>query len=184
MAAFVLSSILELSDCMNIKSLIQQIESYKVDYVSNKNQICTRLVRNISNWNRKKEENVDLNNKRTHYLKIDRDTASYKINVLLDDVESDEDNNIGNLLNNPDTKFLLIKNLENDKVPADEQSNNVLILEANVHLVEDVKSEVNHEVNAVEAEHEIIEKEKSKEKEKAKKQKYMKCKWNRRSAQN
>ena len=49
MAAFVLSSILELSDCMNIKSLIQQIESYKVDYVSNKNQICTRLVRNISN---------------------------------------------------------------------------------------------------------------------------------------
>ena len=41
---------------------------------------------------------------------------------------------------NLDTKFVLKKNLEIDLVP-DEQSNNVLIPGANIHLVENAESE-------------------------------------------
>ena len=39
---------------------------------------------------------MDSNNKRKDYVKIDRDTESKKINALLDEAESDEENDIDN----------------------------------------------------------------------------------------
>ena len=49
---------------------------------------------------------------------------------------------------NPDTEFVLKKNLENDLVP-DEQQNDALIPEANIHLVKGAESEANDEENNV-----------------------------------
>ena len=66
-----------------------------------------------------------------------------------------------------DAEFVLEDNLEN-YIVLNEQSNNMLILEVNMHLVEDAKSEVNDKENNVESEQEITKKGKSKRKEKPK----------------
>ena len=84
---------------------------------------------------------MDLNNKGKHYVKIYRDTDSNNIYALVDEVESHEENDIDNLLNNPDTESVLGKYSEND-IP-DEQSNNVLIPEVIIHLVKDAEFGVN-----------------------------------------
>ena len=84
---------------------------------------------------------MDLNNKGKHYVKIYRDTDSNNIYALVDEVESHEENDIVNLLNNPDTESVLGKYSEND-IP-DEQSNNVLIPEVIIHLVKDAEFGVN-----------------------------------------
>ena len=59
-------------------------------------------------------------------MKIDRDTKSDKMYTLLDVLQSDEEDDIENLLNKSDNDFTLEKNLEHDIVP-NEKSNNVLI---------------------------------------------------------
>lgn len=64
------------------------------------------------------------------------------------DKEDDNDN----LLNNLDMEFKFEKNLENNIVP-DEQSNNVLIPETNINIVEEPK--VNDKENNVKSEQEI-----------------------------
>ena len=94
---------------------------------------------------------MDLNNKREHYSKLDRDTASKKIYVLLDEVESNEEDHTDNILNNLDNNFVTIKNLENNIV-LDEQPNNLLIPEANIYLNEETECEVNDEENELEQE--------------------------------
>lgn len=66
-----------------------------------------------------------------------------------------------------DAEFVLEDNLEN-YIVLNEQSNNMLIPEVNMHLVEDAKSEVNDKENNVESEQEITKKGKSKRKEKPK----------------
>ena len=70
---------------------------------------------------------MNFNNKRKHYSKTDIGTASDKIHVLTDEVETDEKDDTDNLLNNLEYDFVLAKNLEDCIVP-DEQSNNVLMM--------------------------------------------------------
>ena len=67
---------------------------------------------------------------------------------------------------------------------ADEQSNNVLIPEANIHLVKDLEYEVNDEEKNVELEKEVTKKGKCKGKEKAKKKKDFEFKWRKRPTPN
>lgn len=74
------------------------------------------------------------------------------------DKEDDNDN----LLNNLDMEFKFEKNLENNIVP-DEQSNNVLIPDANIHLVVDIESELNGKVNNVQLDQELTKKRNCKE---------------------
>ena len=62
----------------------------------------------------------------------------------------------------------------------DDQSNNVLIQDANIHLVEDTEPEVNDAENDVKLEQEITKKRKGKGKEKAKKKKDIELKWSKR----
>ena len=66
----------------------------------------------------------------------------------------------------------------------DEQSNSMLIPEANIHLVKEAESVVNDKEKNVKSEQEITKKGKSKGKEKAKKKKHMELKWGKRSKSN
>ena len=50
---------------------------------------------------------MDLNNKSKKYVKIDRETGSDEIFALLDQVESDLEDDTDNLMNNSDTNFTL-----------------------------------------------------------------------------
>ena len=73
----------------------------------------------------------------------------------MDNVESNEKDDIGSLLNKSGTEFVLKKNLENDLVQ-DKKSNNVLIVEANIQLAEN--TDVNYEENNVKLEQELTKK--------------------------
>ena len=73
---------------------------------------------------------MDLNNKRKNYVKIDRETGSYEIIALLDEVRSDPENDIDNLMNDSDTEFVLKESLENE-LNSDDDSLNLIVLEAN-----------------------------------------------------
>ena len=73
---------------------------------------------------------MDLNNKRKNYVKIDRETGSYEIIALLDEVRSDPENDIDNLMNDSDTEFVLKESLENE-LNSDDDPLNLLVLEAN-----------------------------------------------------
>ena len=64
------------------------------------------------------------------------------------------------------------------------QSNNVLIPEANIHLVEDTESEVNNQGNNVDSEQETSQKGKDKGKDKTKKKKDIVFKWSKRPMSN
>ena len=50
---------------------------------------------------------MDLNNKRKMYVKVYRETGSDDIFALLDKVNSDLEDDIDNLMNNSNAKFLL-----------------------------------------------------------------------------
>ena len=50
---------------------------------------------------------MDLNNKWKKYVKIDRKTVSDAIFALLDEVNKELENEIGNLMNDIDTGFVL-----------------------------------------------------------------------------
>ena len=63
----------------------------------------------ISVWSKETVINMDLNNKRKHYVKIDSTTSSDKILALLEEVESNDEDDIENLMNDSDTEFLLKK---------------------------------------------------------------------------
>ena len=73
----------------------------------------------------------------------------------MDNVESNEKDDIGSSLNNSGTDIVLKKNLENDLVQ-DEKSNNLLIVEANIQLAEN--TDVNDEENNVKLEQELTKK--------------------------
>lgn len=135
MAAFVLNSTSELSYCMIIKSFIKQIMLHQVDQQIKFKFICVQFLILADERQSKEEENMILNKKRKRYVKRDRDTESDELYASLDEVESNE-------------KESGYQNLENDLVP-DEQQNDALIPEANIHLVKGAESEANDEENNV-----------------------------------
>ena len=72
LTTFVFSGTLELSDCMIMKSFIQQIILlfYNVDYQTKFKFTCVQFI--ILASERKEKENIELNNKRKHYAKTDK----------------------------------------------------------------------------------------------------------------
>ena len=56
---------------------------------------------------------MDWNSWWKRYVKIDRETGIDEILPLLDEVNSDQEDGINNLINNSDTEFGLKKSLEN-----------------------------------------------------------------------
>ena len=80
---------------------------------------------------------------------------------MLDKVNGDLEDDIDNLMNNSDTKFLLEEILENE-LDSDDEPLNLLVPEANYHVVENPTIKVNFEEGSKKAENEI--KRKSKEK--------------------
>ena len=77
---------------------------------------------------------MDLNNKRKKYVRIDRNTRSEEIFALLDEVNSDQEEDIDNLMNDSDTEFIVDENLDND-IDSDDEPLSVLTPEANIHVV-------------------------------------------------
>ena len=69
---------------------------------------------------------MDLNNKRKKYVRIDRNTRSEEIFALLDEVNSDQEEDIDNLMNDSDTEFIVDENLDND-IDSDDEPLSVLI---------------------------------------------------------
>ena len=63
-----------------------------------------------------------MNNKRKKYVKVDRETGNDEIFALLDEVNSDLEDDINNLMNDLDTEFVLQEIL--------------LVPEANYHVAE------------------------------------------------
>ena len=91
---------------------------------------------------------MDLNNKRKKYVRIDRNTRSEEIFALLDEVNSDQEEDIENLMNNSDTEFIVDENLDND-IDSDDEPLSVLIPEANIHVVKSSTGEANMEESNV-----------------------------------
>ena len=76
---------------------------------------------------------MNLNNKRKKYARIDRNTRSEEIFALLDEVNSDHEEDIENLMNDSDTEFIVDENLDND-IDSDDEPLSVLIREAKFML--------------------------------------------------
>ena len=75
-----------------------------------------------------------LNSKRKQYVKIDIETRSDDV-ALLDEINSDLEDDIENLMNDSDSVFLLEESLENES-DTDDEPLNLLVPEANCHVVE------------------------------------------------
>ena len=78
---------------------------------------------------------MDLNNKRKEPVKIDRETGSNEIFAWLDEINSDLEDDIDNLMNDSDTEFVSEESLENE-LDSDDEPLNLLVPEANYHVVE------------------------------------------------
>ena len=88
-----------------------------------------------------------------------------KFFALLDEVHSDLEDDIDNLMNNSDTEFVLEQSLENELV-SDDEPLNLILLEANYHMVENLTIEKTLEESNSKAKKDV--KRKSKEKGKGK----------------
>ena len=77
---------------------------------------------------------MNLNNKKK-YIKIKRETGSDETVALLDEVNSDLEDNFDNLMNDLDTEFVLEEGLENE-LDSDDETLNSLVPEAKYHIVE------------------------------------------------
>ena len=122
---------------------------------------------------------MDLNNKRKKYVRIDRNTRSEEIFALLDEVNSDQEEDIDNLMNDSDTELIVDENLDND-TGSDDEPLSVLIPEANIHVVKSSTAEANMEESNVACEKESKQKSKRKGKEKATKRKSVEFNWKKR----
>ena len=109
---------------------------------------------------------MDLNNKRKRYVKMDRETRSDKIFALLNEVNSDVEHNIGNLMNDLDTEFVLEESLKND-LDSDDDTLNLLVPEANYRAVENPSIEKTLDKSSSKAEKEGKAKKKANEKKRA-----------------
>ena len=76
---------------------------------------------------------MDLNNKRKKYVRINRNTRSEEIFALLDEVNSDQEEDIEILMNDSVTEFIVDENLDND-IDSDDEPLSVLIREAKFML--------------------------------------------------
>ena len=73
---------------------------------------------------------MDLKNKRKNCVKLDRKTGSDEIFVLLDEVNSDLEEDIDKLMNDSETEFVLEESLKNES-DSDDEPLNLLVPEAN-----------------------------------------------------
>ena len=73
---------------------------------------------------------MDLKNKRKNFVKLDRKTGSDEIFVLLDEVNSDLEEDIGKLMNDSETEFVFEESLKNES-DSDDEPLNLLVPEAN-----------------------------------------------------
>ena len=89
---------------------------------------------------------------------------------MLDEVNSDLEDDIDNLMNNSDTEFVLEESLENE-LDSDDEPLNLLVPGDNYHVVENLTIEKNLEEESSKAEKEVKGKNKEKRQEKSKKQK-------------
>ena len=119
---------------------------------------------------------MDLNNKRKKYARIDRNTRSEKIFALLDEVNSDQEDDIDNLMSDSETEFTVDENLDNEIDPDDEPLS-VLMPVANIHVVKISTAEANMEESNVVCEKESKQKSKRKGKEKGTKKKSVEFNW-------
>ena len=71
-------------------------------------------------------------NGRKRYFHIDENASSEQIYSLLDDVESDDKNNIDNLMNDSDTEFIAEEEIAQ---VASTQDTSLTTPEANLHVV-------------------------------------------------
>ena len=114
---------------------------------------------------------MNLNNKKK-YIKIKRETGSDETVALLDEVNSDLEDNFDNLMNDLDTEFVLEEGLENE-LDSDDETLNSLVPEAKYHIVENPTIRKSFEEVSCKAinDIEIRIKERGKERGKAKKKK-------------
>ena len=71
--------------------------------------------------------------KKKKYVRTDRNTRSEEIFPLLDEVNSDQEEDIENLMNDSYTEFIVDENLDND-IDSDDEPLSVLIREAKFML--------------------------------------------------
>ena len=119
---------------------------------------------------------MDLNNKRKKYARIDRNTRSEEIFAVLDEINSDQEEDIDNLMNDSETEFTVDENLDNE-IDSDDEPLSVLIPEANIHVVKISTAEENMEESNVVCKKESKQKSKRKGKEKATKKKSVDFNW-------
>ena len=122
---------------------------------------------------------MDLNNKKKKCVRIDRNTRSEENFALLDEVNSDQEKDTENLMNDSDTEFIVDENLDND-IDFDDEPLSVLIPEANIHVVKSSTAEANMEESNVVCERESKQKSKRKGKEKVIKKKSIDFNWKKR----
>ena len=85
---------------------------------------------------------MDLNNKRKKYVRIDRNTRREENFAILEEVNSDQEEDIDNLINDSDTEFIVDENLDKD-INSDDEPLNVLIPETNIHVLKSSTAEAN-----------------------------------------
>ena len=79
---------------------------------------------------------MDLKNKRKYYVNVDSDTTSERVLALLDNLESDEEDKIDNLMKDSDTKFIMEKEIGEEKNENDSNDGgDLLVLDTNVRIV-------------------------------------------------
>ena len=76
-----------------------------------------------------------LENKRKHYVKIDRNTRSEQALALLDAVESDEEDKIDKLMNDSDTECIMEEEIAEEKNEnGGNDGGDLLVPDTNVHI--------------------------------------------------
>lgn len=80
---------------------------------------------------------MDVNNQRKKYVRSDQNTGSENIFTLLDGMKSDLEDDIDELMNYSDTEFVFEKENSGKADVSDDQPKNILISEANIHVIED-----------------------------------------------
>ena len=96
-------------------------------------------------------------------LSVDREIGSDEIFALLDEVDSDIEDDIDNLMNDSDAECVLEESLEKE-LNSDDEPLILLVLEANYHVVEDPTIEKILEEGSSKAEKEVTGKNKEKSK--------------------
>ena len=77
-----------------------------------------------------------MNNNTKKYVQINNPTSSDQIFALLDNVQSDEEEDIQELINDSDTEFFA-KNEDIENVVPDSENAAILTPEASIHTVKD-----------------------------------------------